>query len=126
MRPLTNARELEIVGIGNRAALGLVRLLDAIGDAGDLSIYAKRDNVLLIRDENGKATYHRINLEDGRLLSSPYYYLQQNDVVYVEPNKIRKDNSKYNQNNAYKLSVTSTVVSVVSVIASLAIALLVK
>ena len=57
---------------------------------------------------------------------SPCFYLKQNDVVYVEPNKIKVDNSKYNQNNAYKLSAISTVVSVASVIASLVIALTVK
>jgi len=57
------------------------------------------------------------------VFNSPYFYLKQNDVVYVEPNQIRIDNSKYNQNNAFKLSVISTIVSSVSVIASLIIAL---
>ena len=55
-----------------------------------------------------------------------YYYLQQNDAIYVEPNKIRKDNSKYNQNNAFKLSMASAIISASSVIASLVIALTVK
>ena len=77
-------------------------------------------------EENGKQTYHRLNLADSSIFSSPYFYLQQNDVVYVEPNQIRIDNSKYNQNNAYKLTVVSTIVSAVSVIASLVIALTVK
>ncbi len=101
-------------------------LLDALADAGDLTEYGERDNVLLIREENGQRTYHHLNLNDSKILTSPYFYLQQNDVVYVEPNKIRKDNSKYNQNNAYKISVISTIVSACSVIASLVIALTVK
>ena len=101
-------------------------LLDALSAAGDLTEYGERSNVLVIREENGKQTYHRMNLADSNIFSSPYFYLQQNDVVYVEPNQIRIDNSKYNQNNAYKLSVISTIVSTASVIASLVIALAVK
>lgn len=98
-------------------------LLDALSAAGDLTVYAKRDNILIMRTENGQLTYHRVSLNDPELFKSPYFYMQQNDVVYVEPNKIRTNNSKYDQNNAYKLSVISTVVSAVSVIASLVIAL---
>ena len=98
-------------------------ILDAIAGAGDLTPYGERSNVLLIREENGKRTYHTINLNDVSTLSSPYFYLQQNDVVYVEPNAIRKENARYNQYSSYKISVISTVVSAVSVVASLVIAL---
>lgn len=101
-------------------------VLDALAAAGDLTEYGKRDNVLVIRTENGKSTYHRINLTDGSIYASPYFYLQQNDVVYVEPNAIKVDNSKYNQFAAFKLSQVSTIVSMASVIASLVIALCVK
>lgn len=101
-------------------------ILDALTAAGDLTEYGERNNVLLIREENGQRTAHRINLNDPSVLTSPYFYLQQNDYVYVEPNKIRKDNSKYNQNNAFKVSVISTIVSACSVVASLVIALTVK
>ena len=101
-------------------------LLDALSEAGDLTEYGERSKVIVIREENGKQMYHRLDLSDNNVFSSPYFYLQQNDVVYVEPNQIRIDNSKYNQNNAYKLSVISTVVSAASVIASLVIALTVK
>lgn len=101
-------------------------LLDAISAAGDLTEFGERDKVLVIREENGQQTYHRLSLADSNVFSSPYFYLQQNDVVYVEPNQIRIDNSKYNQNNAYKLSVISTIVSAASVVASLVIALAVK
>ncbi len=101
-------------------------LLDALAAAGDLTPYGERTNIMLIREENGKKTIHRFNLNDSKSLESPYFYLCQNDVIYVEPNTIRKDNAKYNQNNSYKLSVISTVVSAASIIASLVIALTVK
>ena len=101
-------------------------ILDAIADAGDLNVYGKRDNILLIREVDGVKKQVRLSLNDAKLLESPYFYLQQNDIIYVEPNKIKKDNSKYNQNNAFKMSVVSTIVSAASVIASLVIALTVK
>ena len=64
-----------------------ISLLEAIGLAGDLTIYAKRDNVLVIRDEDGRKVTHRLNLNSTELFNSPYFYLKSNDVVYVEPNK---------------------------------------
>jgi polysaccharide export outer membrane protein len=66
-----------------------ISLLEAIGLAGDLTIYAKRENVLVIREENGQKLIKRLNLNSNELLSSPYYYLKSDDVVYVEPNKAR-------------------------------------
>jgi len=98
-------------------------VLDALAACGDLTEYGKRDRVYVIRTEGNQRTYHRLDLTSSEVFSSPYFYMQQNDVVYVEPNQIRIDNSKYNQNNAFKLSVISTIVSGVSVIASLIIAL---
>lgn len=62
-------------------------ILDALGLAGDLTIYGKRENVLLIREVNGLKTFARLNLNSSRLFDSPFYYLRQNDVIYVEPNK---------------------------------------
>ncbi|MDE5786071.1 MAG: polysaccharide biosynthesis/export family protein [Duncaniella sp.] len=101
-------------------------ILEAISEAGDMTPYGRRDNVLIIREENGARTYARLDLSSKDLLNSPYYYLKQNDYIYVEPNKVREANSRYNQDNAYKLQVTSTIVSAASVIASLVIALSVK
>lgn len=66
-----------------------ISLLEAIGLAGDLTIYARRENVLVIREENGQKVIKRLNLNSDELLKSPYYYLQSDDVVYVEPNKAR-------------------------------------
>lgn len=106
---------------GNR-----ITILEAISEAGDMTPYGERNNVLIIREENGKRTYAHLDLNSSDILNSPYYYLKQNDYIYVEPNSIRQANSKYNQDNAYKLSVTSTIVSAASVIASLIIALTVK
>lgn len=101
-------------------------ILDALSAAGDLTPYGERSNVLLIREENGERKFVHLDLNSSETLSSPYFYLQQNDYVYVEPNKIRQANSRYNQDNSYKLSMTSTIVSAASVIASLIIALTVK
>lgn len=101
-------------------------ILDALSEVGDLTEYGERSNVLVIREENGERKFAHLDLNSSDLLNSPYYYLQQNDYIYVEPNKVRQDNSKYNTNNSYKLSLTSTIVSTASVIASLVIALTVK
>lgn len=71
-----------------------ISLLEALGMAGDLTIYARRDNVTLIRDENGKRLIKRINLNDGEIFNSPYYYLKSNDIIYVEPNKTKISSSQ--------------------------------
>ncbi len=101
-------------------------ILDALSEAGDLTPYGERSNILLVREENGKRVFHHLNLNSADILNSPYFYLQQNDYIYVEPNTIRQSNAKYNQDNAFKLQVISTVVSAASVIASLVITLTVK
>lgn len=101
-------------------------VLDAISRAGDLSQYAVRDNILLIREKNGTKEYHHLNLNDADIFKSPFFYLQQNDMLIVEPNDVRRSNARYNVNNAYKIQVTSAVISACSVIASLVIALAVK
>jgi polysaccharide export outer membrane protein len=64
-----------------------ISILEALGLAGDLTIYAKRDNVLLIREEGDKKIIRRIDLNSNEILLSPYYYLKTNDIVYVEPRK---------------------------------------
>lgn len=75
-------------------------LLDALSMAGDLTIYGKRENVLVIRRQNGGETFYRVNLCDSKSLhASPAYYLKQNDIVYVEPNSVRARQSTLNGNN---------------------------
>lgn len=98
-------------------------IFDALAAAGDMTEYGRRDNVTIIREEADSARYIRLDLRDPAITASPYYYLKQNDVIIVEPNEIRQANSRYNQHSAFKLSVISTVVGAVSVIASLVIAL---
>ncbi|MEP6594630.1 MAG: polysaccharide biosynthesis/export family protein [Ginsengibacter sp.] len=66
-----------------------ISLLEALGLAGDLTIFGKRENVLLIREENGRKQVRRINLASRNFFLSPYYYLQPNDVLYVEPDKAK-------------------------------------
>ena len=66
-----------------------ISLVKALGLAGDLTIYGKRTNVLLIREEEGKRITRHIDLNSSDFITSPYYYLQPNDVVYVEPNKAK-------------------------------------
>ncbi len=101
-------------------------VLDALVQAGDLTEYGERSNVLVIREENGNRTYAHLDLNKAETLNSPYFYLKQNDYVYVSPNNIKQSNSRYNTNNSFKLSVISTIVSATSVVASLVIALVVK
>jgi len=102
-----------------------ISILDAIGLAGDLTIYGNRENVLLIREnDNGPDDYIRLDLTKSDLFTSPYYYLQQNDKVIVEPNKTRQLESKYGVAEGYKLSIYSMIFSAVSVIASTTIAII--
>lgn len=64
-----------------------VNILEALGMAGDMTVYGKRNNVLVIREENGNRTMKRLNLNSQDVLNSPYFSLKQNDIVYVEPDK---------------------------------------
>lgn len=98
-------------------------ILDALAASGDLTPHGQRQNILLIRRDGDKITYHHFDLTDSKSLESPYFFLRQNDVIYVEPDNVVADNAKYNTNNSYKIQVVSVIVSTVSVIASLVIAL---
>jgi polysaccharide biosynthesis/export protein len=66
-----------------------INILEALGFAGDMTIYARRDNVTLVREEKGNRIVKRLDLNSGNLLASPYYYLRSNDIIYVEPNKAK-------------------------------------
>ncbi|GAB2527077.1 hypothetical protein GCM10027085_16620 [Spirosoma aerophilum] len=67
-----------------------INMLEALSLAGDITIYGRRDNVLLIREENGLRTFTRIDLTSRDLFRSPYFYLRPSDVVYVEPGRARQ------------------------------------
>jgi polysaccharide biosynthesis/export protein len=66
-----------------------ISLLEALGLAGDVTIYGKRENVLVIREDAGQKVIKRLNLNTSEIFNSPYYYLRSNDIVYVEPNKAK-------------------------------------
>ena len=94
-----------------------VSLMDAISMAGDLTIYGRRENVLIQREEKGTKTFYKVDLTSSAdLYASPVYYLQQNDIVYVEPNETRARQSTVNGNNirstSFWLSLTSVLTSV--------------
>lgn len=96
-----------------------VSILDAIGMAGDLTIFGRRDNVIVLRDENGQQVPYRLDLTSGYdLYSSPAFYLRQNDVVYVEPNDTRARQSTVNGNNVRS---TSFWISLSSLLTSVAV-----
>ena len=103
-----------------------VTVLDALATAGDMTPYGKRGNVTVWREEDGVVTYHKLDLNDSKTNSSPYFFLKQNDVVYVEPSDARAGQADYNQNNSFKVSVVSAIVSGVSVITTLVIALVIN
>ena len=88
-------------------------ILDALAAAGDMTAYGRRDNVLITREVNGKLEVARVDMGSADLFNSPYYYLQQNDVVYVSPNKVRAVSST---NAGLWLSVVSTALSAATVI----------
>ena len=94
---------------------GRMTLLEALGIAGDLTQYASRRNVLVTRENNGKVEFARLDLRSDEIFTSPYFYLQQNDVVYVEPNSARTTS---NQSISLWLSMVGTVASAATVVVS--------
>lgn len=92
---------------------GRLTLLEALAAVGDMTPYGKRDNVLVTREVDGKIQMARVNLSSADLITSPYYYLQQNDVVYVSPNKVRAVSSA---NAGLWVSVVGTAISAATII----------
>ncbi|MCC8200119.1 MAG: polysaccharide biosynthesis/export family protein [Tannerellaceae bacterium] len=130
--PLVNVQimnfKVTILGDVNRPGSISVKndrlsILDALGQAGDLSINANRKNILIIRDTHERKEFGYIDITDPALFTSPYYYLQQNDIVYVEPNKAKQRNSRYSQAQQYNITVFSSVMSAVSVITAMVISI---
>lgn len=93
-----------------------VTVLEALGMAGDMTIRGVRNNVLVIREVNGQKTMSRLDLTKQDILNSPYYYLAQNDVVYVEPNKAQINNSKLGANTNIIISIAGLLITVISVL----------
>jgi polysaccharide biosynthesis/export protein len=88
-----------------------VTLLEALGYAGDLNIYGKRDNILVLREENGVRSYSVVDITNTNFVQSPFYYLRQNDVVYVQPNSPQIQASAYNRNSSIYLSIVSLIIT---------------
>lgn len=93
-----------------------ITLLEALGMAGDLTINGVRENVMVIREQNGKKQEFRVDLTKRDALNSPVYYLAQNDVIYVEPNGARIQSSKYTQNTSIFVSIASLIITIVAVV----------
>lgn len=96
-----NYRVTVLGEVGNPGVISInnekMSILEALGMAGDITINGKKENVLLVRDVDGQRVIKRLNLNSNDILSSPYYYLQSNDVVYVEPTKSRVANASGNR-----------------------------
>ena len=94
-----------------------ITILEALAQAGDLTIHGIRNNVKLIReDASGTKNIVELNLNDANLINSPYYYLQQNDVVYVTPNKVKAQNSSIGSVTTLWFSATSILISLTSLL----------
>ena len=97
-----------------------IPLLEALAQAGDLTIYGRRDNVLLIRETaSGQKEIHRLNLNDANIINSPYYYVQQNDYIYVEPNSVKSKNSAIGSSTTLWFSFVGIVTSVASLLVNI-------
>ena len=95
-------------------------VIEALAQCGDLTIYGRRENVMLIReDAQGEKHIHRLNLNDANIINSPYYYLQQNDVIYVEPNKVKAQNSAIGSSTTLWFSAVGTLISLASLIVTI-------
>lgn len=95
-------------------------VLEALAQCGDLTIYGKRDNVLLIRqDAEGEKHTYRLNMNDANIINSPYYYLQQNDIIYVEPNKVKAQNSAIGSSTTLWFSAVSILTSIASLVVNI-------
>jgi len=95
-------------------------ILDAIAQAGDLTLYGKRDNIKVLREAaDGSKSYLTVNLNDENVIYSPAYYLEQNDIVYVEPNNVRKRTSNIGSAETLSISVISTLISITSLLVNI-------
>ncbi|EKB51312.1 polysaccharide biosynthesis/export family protein [Cecembia lonarensis] len=90
-----------------------ITILEALGLAGDMTAYGRRENVMIIREKDGVRTATRLNLNDKTILTSPYYYLQQNDVVYVEPYKTK---SVQADTNPAQIAIITSTISLATIV----------
>ena len=96
-----------------------ISILEALATAGDLTIYGRRDNLLLVRQTPEGRQSIRIDLRDKNLIYSPYFYLQQNDVIYVQPNETKTRTSKIGSAETLSISIVGTLISLTLLIVTL-------
>lgn len=95
-------------------------IVEALAQSGDLGIQGKRQNIMLIReDATGQKSVHRLDLTDANIINSPYFYLQQNDIVYVEPNSAKKGTADINSSISFWIGLTSSLLSLGTLIITL-------
>lgn len=91
-----------------------VTLPEALSLAGDLTIFGKRENIIIIREENGKRTHNIVDITKSDFINSPFYYLSQNDLIYVEPNKAKTSTSSlFTQSSSIWIAVASLISSAI-------------
>jgi polysaccharide export outer membrane protein len=93
-----------------------VTLIEALTMAKDLTIYGKRNNILIIREIDGVKSYNRVDITKADFINSPFYYLAQNDVVYVEPNKTKINGAAIGTNTGVIISITSILITLITLI----------
>ncbi len=91
-----------------------ISLPEALTLSGDVTIYGNRKNILIIREENGSRSTHRVDITKSDFLDSPFYYLKQNDIVYVEPNKVKMNSSAVGPNVSTMISVVSLLITILA------------
>ena len=97
-----------------------VNIFEALALAGDLTVYGVRDRVKLIRENaKGRKEIYTLNLNDADIVSSPFYYLRQNDILYVEPNKVKSQNASIGPITTLAISATGLLVSVASLVVNI-------
>lgn len=128
--PMVTVRmaSFRVVVTGEVASPGVVSvpnekmsIIEALAQSGDLGLQGKRKNILLIReDANGEKSAHRLDMTDANLINSPYFYLQQNDIVYVEPNGAKKGTAGLSNSVTFWIGLTSSILSLAALIVNLA------
>lgn len=125
VQPIVNIRLLnfKVTVLGEVKAPGSypvsnerITIVEALGLAGDLNIQGNRNSVILMREKDGKRSFVTIDLTNKKLFDSPYYYLAQNDVLYVEPNKTKINSSAVGSNAGIIISSISTLISLIAIL----------
>ena len=93
-----------------------ITLIEALSMAKDLTIYGKRNNILIIRETDGVKSYNRVDITKADFINSPFYYLAQNDVIYVEPNKNKINGAAVGPNTGVIISITSLLITLITLI----------